>query len=225
MPQECMVDLIVVVFLRQKECGNSHRTGTDQRHLYRLKRIHLSKENRQQRQADGKNRLDQEHGSRSADVVHHSPSLIHNVGHGRKIRIQSTTLAMFFAASLPSAMATLQSASFECQNIVDTISVMATVCPWGFQRKHHLAFLLRRHAAEHAALFHCFLKLFLRVDRSRINEMIRIFQGLLFLLWKQPSPDHLRRSPSDPHPGCQKRQRFRRLLPDHIGQEKQRYGF
>lgn len=43
MPEECMVDFFIIILLSKKEGWNSHRTGTDQRHLYRFKGVCLSK--------------------------------------------------------------------------------------------------------------------------------------------------------------------------------------
>ena len=70
MPQERMVDLVIVVFLGQKEGWDSHRAGADQRHLDRFERIGVSEEYGQQRQHYRKHGLDQEHGRRCADIVH-----------------------------------------------------------------------------------------------------------------------------------------------------------
>ena len=88
MSQEGVINLVVIVFLGKKECRDSDCTGTDQWHLDRLKWISVSKENGQQRQHNGKHRLDQEHGCCCTDVVYDSSSLIYNVGHGCKVWIQ-----------------------------------------------------------------------------------------------------------------------------------------
>ena len=61
--QEAAFNLVEVVFLSQKEGGNSHCTGTDQGHLDRLEGIALAPENSDQAKQCGKNSLDQDESS------------------------------------------------------------------------------------------------------------------------------------------------------------------
>ena len=48
MTQKCMVDLLIIILLCQKECRNTNSAGTDQRHLDRLKGIGIPEEDRDQ---------------------------------------------------------------------------------------------------------------------------------------------------------------------------------
>ena len=48
MTQKCMVDLLIIILLCQKERRNTNSTGTDQRHLDRLKGIGIPEEDRDQ---------------------------------------------------------------------------------------------------------------------------------------------------------------------------------
>ena len=145
--------------------------------------------------------------------------------HCSKIESSSTTLAIFLAASLPAAMAILQSASFKAKYIIYAITGHGNCMLLCLQCLYHLFLLLWCYSAEYTVLCHCPLHFFRCRNGCCINIMIRILQSCLSSQWQKLSQDHLRKSLSDQHPDCQKRQRIRCFLPDHICDQKQSHRF
>ena len=122
MSQEGMINLIVIILLRQQKGRNSHCTGADQRHLYGFKWICTSKKDSNQCKHYREHCLDQKHGRCTSDIIYYPASLIYNMRHGRKIGIQQYHIGNILGCITSCCHGNTAVCFLQCQNIIYTIT-------------------------------------------------------------------------------------------------------
>ncbi len=127
------------------------------------------------------------------DIIYDLSSLGHHIGHVAEIESSSTAWAAWAAASLPDAMAMLQSASLHGQNVVDTVAGHGYRVSGVLQCLHQQTLLPGCHSAKYRIAKCRLLQLFFCPQASGIHIFVRVVNARQLGDLGKPSGDYLRK--------------------------------